>query len=211
MEREHRGELEALQEHLYSLVDDDPIEAIAQASDLVPGDSVEADQLSALQASIYVDAGADTKNVDVIARGVHIFRHLVANLPDRLDLRYNLANGLSAVAQQHRRKGPQWYLETAFDRWEARALYRAVAEESTDEPLCSRAWANLGNLLQQSFRWIEAYEAYLRSIHANLNNAIALSGAAKVLRTCADWRIGPTRQLRELAESYLARAGTALR
>jgi len=194
-----------LWKRLYRLVDDDPLQAVAEARTLRASSHLAEEDVQALRASILVDAGSDLHDEAAIAEGADTFRSLTERSPARLDLQYNLANALSSSAQLHATRGWQWYQVTAGTRREARRVYRSVAH-STNGRLSSRAYANLGNLYLQSFRLIEAHDAYLASVGQDSTNAVAWSGAAKALRMLASAGIGSTRHLNEIAEGYLVRA-----
>ena len=197
--------LQSLSNRLYQLVDDDPLEAITQARGLRASNELSEEEVDGLRAAILVDAGGDLRDEAAVAEGVAQFRSLVDRFPGRLDLRYNLANGLSALAHRDTTRGWDWYRATGRMRREARSLYSSVAHDTSGR-LASRAFANLGNLLQQSFRLLEAHDAYMASVTEDPSNSVAWSGAAKVLRTFADWRIGSVQHLEEIVEAYLVRA-----
>ena len=67
----------------------------------------------------------------------------------------------------------------------------------------ARAKTNQANLLNQSFRWLEAYELYQEAIRLDPRNVIATSGAVKVLLRAANRRLGHSKILKALGARYL--------
>jgi hypothetical protein len=86
-------ELADISKRLQHLLDDDPTTAISEALELSGNINFEL-----LKAAILVDAGAILKSYDVVVEGVDIFRNAVSRYQDNSELKYNLANGLHALA-----------------------------------------------------------------------------------------------------------------
>lgn len=195
-----------------------PQEAIARARELEPEPSLEADDVAAIQASFLVDGGQRAGDDEAIADGVDVFRDLVAKYPDRLDLKYNLANGLSSLHSFDTKVAPSSrYLETEVERRSARRLFATVGREATEgvfDPdvrrLAAQAKTNQANLLKDSYRWLEAFDSYKRAVDLDRTNAVASSGAAKLLQWCAARGIGPRDHLLGLAGYYKSLAVTAI-
>ena len=152
------------QRRLYELMNHSPREAITEAMRLGEGSDLDAANIELIRAAVLVDAGGELKDSNCIARGVDIFRKFVELFPDRPGLRYNLANGLNNLAQNTRPVSQPWFLATSELRREARRLYQLVIEDDTDTRTLSQAHTNNGNLLTQSYRWAEAYDAYTSAL-----------------------------------------------
>lgn len=108
-------EIADISEKLQRLIDGDPVRAINEALQLSGNINFEL-----LKAAILVDAGAMVKNHDAVLKGIEIFRNAVVNYQDNSELKYNLANGLHALALSTTYKGFSWYQETEDSRLEAR-------------------------------------------------------------------------------------------
>ena len=185
---------------LRALLDTDASRAIEEARSLeIEGAPPEV--VPFMQAAIFIDGGKETGDYDIVAEGVGILRGLDRDDPGS---KYNLANGLSALATKAElnSSGPEWLLETSADRREARALYHQVAETASDPSLRGQALTNLANMLARPGRWLEAYETYVEALRADHTNAIASSGAAKLLRYLAFRGIGERSVLLGLAARY---------
>lgn len=194
------------QRRLYELMDHSPREAITEAMRLGEGSDLDAANIELIRAAVLVDAGGELKDPDCIARGVDIFRKFVELFPDRPGLRYNLANGLNNLAQNTRPVSQPWFLATSELRREARSLYQLVIEDDTDTRTLSQAHTNNGNLLAQSYRWAEAYDAYTSALRYDSQNGVAASGLAKVILGCQKRSLGDPEWLNKLAAKYLRRA-----
>jgi tetratricopeptide (TPR) repeat protein len=191
---------------LHSLMDDDPAKAIKEAR-LLPCDTpVKGILYTSLKASVLIDAGSSARNKQAIEEGIDLFRRLIAELPDEAGFHYNLANGLMALADQQPYAGSSWYMDTASIRSEARSHLQKAISSKDNAPIISTAFANLGNALIRSHRWVEAYDAYTNALGYDRSNAIASTGAAKVLLRCSDRGIGNRRILLSVAARHLKAA-----
>ncbi len=171
-------ELAAQAERLNRLVDENPREAIREALDLSGNINIDL-----LKAAILVDAGGLLKDFDSISKGVEIFRFVVGKCEENSELNYNLANGLHALALSTIYEGYSWYGVTEKYRLEARQLfYKAATDAEATPGIRSQSFTNLGNLLWSSYRWVEAYDFYSQALEKNPKNAVASSGALKMLR-----------------------------
>lgn len=186
-------------EKLRGLIDDDPAQAINEALQLSGNTNLEL-----LKASILVDAGAMVKNYHAILKGVEIFRNAVTNHQDNSELKYNLANGLHALALSTIHKDFSWYQETEVSRLEARRnFYIAANASNASLDIKSQSFTNLGNLLWSSYRWVEAYDFYTLALTENPKNGVASSGALKMLKYALQQELGDHELLIEEIE-YLA-------
>jgi tetratricopeptide (TPR) repeat protein len=171
-------ELADISKRLQHLLDDDPTTAISEALELSGNINFEL-----LKAAILVDAGAILKNYDVVVEGVDIFRNAVSRYQDNSELKYNLANGLHALALSTAYKGFNWYSDTESYRLEARQyFYVAANDNDASIDIRSQSYTNLGNLLWSSYRWVEAYDFYTLALIDNPRNGVASSGALKMLK-----------------------------
>lgn len=195
---------------LHSLMDDDPAKAIEEAR-LLPSDRrVKGIFYTCLKAGVLIDAGSSAKNKQAIEEGIALFRKLVSESPEEAGFRYNLANGLLALADLQPYAGSTWYLDTASIRSEARSHLEKAISSKDNAPVISTAFANLGNALIRSHRWVEAYDAYTSALGYDRSNAIASTGAAKVLLRCAHRRLGNRRILLSVAARHLKAANVHL-
>jgi hypothetical protein len=98
-------------------------------------------------------------------------------------LKYNLANALVSRAQLDRTPGPDWFLKTAAIRRRARSLFGEAAQIGgpSDPGLASQMLTNLGNGLDDAYRWVEAYECYQAALTLYPSNGVAAGCAARVL------------------------------
>jgi hypothetical protein len=188
---------------IYRMIDFDPAKAVQYARSIKPEEHISQSEVDRIQGIVFIDAGADLKNADIINEGIKIMRGLFKEKPERLDIAYNLANGLSALVQATRSDGESWYLKTSDYRRESKLLFESIGKAKTDFGLIGRAKTNQANLLNQSFRWLEAYELYREAVCLDSYNAIASSGAAKALLQAANKGLGPIQVLHNLAERYI--------
>jgi len=171
---------------LNRLLDKNPNEAIHEALNL--SGSVNVDLL---KAAILVDAGGMVKDFEAILKGVEIFRHVIDRCEDNSELNYNLANGLHALALSTTHEGYSWYGNTEKYRLEARNLfYKSANDSKASVDTQSQSFTNLGNLLWASYRWVEAYDFYSQAMEKNSRNAVASSGALKMLRYALGQGVG---------------------
>lgn len=192
-------EQDDISDKLQRLIDDDPAKAISEAFQL-SGDI----GLELLKAAILVDAGALVKNYDVVAKGVEIFRNAANRDQDNSELKYNLGNGLHALALCTTYKDFSWYCDTEDYRLEARQnFYVAANDIKALSDVRSQSCTNMGNLLWSSYRWVEAYDFYTLALTENPRNGVASSGALKMLQYALQQELGDYDLLVEEIE-YLA-------
>lgn len=173
-------------ERLQRLIDDDPAQAIEEALQLSGNMEVEL-----MKASVLIDAGALVKDYDAVLKGVEIFRNSITFYENNPELKYNLANGLHALAFSTRYKGFSWYQETEDYRLEARLyFYLAANTFNASSDTKSQAFTNLGNILWSSYRWVEAYDFYTLALIENPRNGVASSGALKMLKYALQQDLG---------------------
>jgi tetratricopeptide (TPR) repeat protein len=193
--------------HLKALTDEDPTAAVEAARALVVDGILNQGSLDVLRAGNLIDAGAAARDPQAVDEGVAILERLMEAAPRRGDIQYCLANGLCAQADLAPHRGASWYLETREVRRRARSLYRLAAlEPSTPPTLAAEAHTNRANSLLRAYRFVEAYDAYLKALESDSTNGVALTGAARVLLRFAKRHIGDAEVLQTLAAGYLARA-----
>lgn len=190
-------------ERLYVILDDDPYQAVLAARSLVNGPDLDDVNVNMLRASIFIDGGERLNDAGLVLDGVTLFRQIdPAKNPDVL---YNIANGLAALARIQR-DGMLGQLSTGYLRQEARGLFQDAAERSDDVFVRSSSYTNQANLLKDSFRWIEAYDAYAAALGNDPKNAIALSGISNLIQWRLNHRVEGAGALRRAAVRYLLRA-----
>lgn len=195
-------QLQDLRRLLYRKLDVDASKAISEARLLTPTGELGQSDVDVLKSCIFIDGGAQLRQPEVVAEGVDLLRDLTRNNPNRIDLTYNLGNGLSALAKTAS-LGLQWYSETSDLRREGRACFETVGSSMVPPDLRGQAKTNHANLLIQSYRWLEAYELYREAARIDSANAVASSGAAKVLLRAANLGVGPRPVLSAIARRYL--------
>jgi tetratricopeptide (TPR) repeat protein len=196
----------AVRARLQALVDDDPVKAIDEARALATARPIGGILYTSLKASILVDAGSHTKNSQAIEEGVALFETLLTRFPNEASHHYNLGNGLAALADLKPSAGSGWYLNTAETRRQARNHFEKASTSKNNAAVVSTALTNLANSLFRAHRWVEAYDAYTRALKHDHSNAVAATGAAKILLRCVARGIGDKRVLQSVAARHLKAA-----
>lgn len=197
-----QSEITEASRRLRLLIDSDPVEAILQARRLLDGGSNQQN----IAAGVLIDAGAITRDGAAVQTGIDILRCLYEKYPDIPDISYNLANGLVTLAGINKFVDVNWYLETSDLRREGRYLLASVAASKTDADLKSTAATNLANAFGKAHRWAEAYDAYLEALRFDSTNAIASTGAARLLLRCVKLGLGDPSVLGAVAQRHIERA-----
>lgn len=190
---------------LQTLVDDNPTQAITEARKLPSEKPLGEIHFTSLKACILIDAGSHAKNKRAIEEGVAFFEKLLLKSPKEASYHYNLGNGLMALADLEP-TGNAWYLSTAARRRRARSHFQKAISSDDNATVLSTAFTNLGNALLRSHRWVEAYDAYTSALNRDNSNAVAATGAAKVLLRCVARGIGNKRILQSVAAHHLKTA-----
>lgn len=178
--------MDKLKEKFIELSNSDPEKAIKEARKLSNDINSQI-----LKGSILIDCGLATKDRVSINEGVSIARTVLEKYPDNAFVKYNLANGLHALSQATEYDGPNWYPNTHIIRRDARKLFNDVAKlRDGEEELTSQCYTNFANILNSSYRWVEAFDAYNDALKYESYNGVASSGAAKILKYCLDVGIG---------------------
>ena len=200
------AELRAQAEALYTLGHADADDAIRRVRELRVEPAV-ASRLPGVQASLLIDIGSHAKRKDAVEEGVSLMRQLIAAHADSHECRYNLANGLVALADLDSTPWPSSLFVTRDTRREARSLLQASCR-AEDLDLAAQAFTNLGNALDRSYRWSEAFDTYMDALSFDSTNGVAAMAAARMLVRCASRGIGDSEALRRVAMRYakIARA-----
>jgi hypothetical protein len=145
--------------------------------------------------SLQINLGSDRHLRDAVGAGVSSAREALDRdvFPELVGhLRYNVANGLLALhdldLKRWRSQNPQHHrslyaLEDRDRVRQVRALFAEVGHSSSESSdTRSRALCNLGNTLDHSGRWLEAYQAYVDALDADPTNGNAAGNAAELLR-----------------------------
>ncbi len=196
-------EFERLHARLGSMIDGDPARAVEEARTLSSETTLGGELLIGLKAAVLVDAGSCIGDKQAIGEGVDLLKTLLELHPTHANLHYNLGNGLIAGADQEPYTNPDWYLKTAEVRRVARSHFQHAISLNDDSKISSMALTNLGNALWKAHRWAEAYDAYSRALENDATNAVASTGAVKVLLRCVERGIGDAEVLRSVAARHL--------
>lgn len=194
------AELRAQAENLYTLGHADAEDAIRRVRELRVEPAL-ASQLLGAQASLLIDIGSGAKRRDAVEEGVGLMRQLTAAHPDSHECRYNLANGLVALADLDSTPWPSWLFATRETRREARILLQTACR-AEDLNLAAQAFTNLGNALDRSYRWSEAFDTYADALSFDPTNGVAAIAAAEMLLRCAYGGIGDPETLCRVAMRY---------
>jgi len=193
------------------LTDQDPGAAIAAARLLTPDANLDQNQINELAAMTLIDAGVACRDKLAVDEGVAILERQLEAFPTRNDLGYCLANGLSALADLGKIPSPDldpdWYLRTADARRRARNLYLIAALDPSMPPhLAAQSYTNLANSLFVAYRFIEAYDYFLKAIDLDSTNGVALTGAARALIRLTQIGSADSLVLQTVAANYLSKA-----
>lgn len=194
--------------YLKTLTDSDPHTAIEAARKLTSDDVLDQYNIDALSSGTLIDAGTAAGDIVAVDEGVSILEQLASALPERGDIQYCLANGLSSKADFDATAYPEWYLSTADIRQKARRLYQSsTSNHLTPSSISSQSYTNLGNSLLRAYRLVEAYDCYTRALKYDPTNGIALTGAARILIQLAKTGVmGDSQVLLSVASKHLKKA-----
>jgi tetratricopeptide (TPR) repeat protein len=151
-------------------------------------------QLKFTCSSILINIGDDRYNRDAVESGIRCAQEALdrdgePQLAEQL--RYNVANGRSSF---HKLNAREWKasepdlppgLIALRDRELLRLMRRGFWDVGYSDAAADtrgRALCNLGNELDHSGRWVEAYQAYVDALTADPTNGNAAGNAAELLR-----------------------------
>jgi tetratricopeptide (TPR) repeat protein len=204
------SELQIRVGELYALGDSDPVAALGKARALRAVPALE-DSAASARAGLLIDVGSRVSDRAAILEGVELLRVLRTTDPEHATYRYNLANGLLALAAVDARPESISALLAARPwRREARTLLDGLRAVD-DRDLATQALTNLGNSLSGSHRWSEALDAYQDALEIDPTNGVAAGAAAQMLLWRSGRGFGDPHKLRAVGARYarIARANEA--
>lgn len=151
-------------------------------------------QLKFTCSSMLINLGGDRRNRGALESGIRCAQDALERdgEPQLAEqLQYNVANGRSSL---HKLNAREWRaadpnlppgLIALRDRESLRLLRRGFSDVGYSEvhdDARGRALCNLGNELDHSGRWVEAYQAYVDALAADPTNGNAAGNAAEMLR-----------------------------
>ncbi len=156
-------------DELYKLRNEDPQAALSFLGQL--GSSPEEKVATAV---VLVDCGDAMNDVTSVSQGVEIFDELMKIAKPDSALSYNLANGLQVRSRLGH--GPLSLVAgQAFeDRFQARVHFGSVMRDSSASyELRSQALTNIGILLLETSRWVEALDCFQKALILLPRNGVA--------------------------------------
>ena len=171
--------------------------------------------------SVMINLASDAGSVGDLRSGVEWATRLLDDdeTPGPLvpQAAYNRATGLTEIFAAEeacsREPGapdsasPAYRLEHIDGLREPRMLYRRVGSDLLAPPEArGRALCNLGNILDDSGRWVEAYAAYADALQADPTNGNAAGNIAELLRRRLGRRVDQRGHLAAVYDKYAAMA-----
>lgn len=162
-----------VQTEILSLRDSDPSGAV----ELLEKHNFQSDVNSrAFAAAIYIDCGEASSHEVWISSGIEILEAIVLDYPKSSEVRYNLANGFASRSRVSATD------DASTDRFRARIEFgKVIEDQNSDWGLRSQAATNIGNLLVEDHRWVEAIDFYRRAQELMPTNSVALFREAETL------------------------------
>lgn len=151
-------------------------------------------QLKYTCSSMLINIGDDRGNRDAVESGIRCAQDALERDGEPQlgeQLQYNVANGRASL---HKLNAREWKsvdpglppgLIALRDRELLRLLRRGFSDvgySDVHDDIRGRALCNLGNELDHSGRWVEAYQAYVDALAADPTNGNAAGNAAEMLR-----------------------------
>lgn len=194
--------LDAIQRLQYRAESEDHsavMDSIANVASAVDATDLKHDQrifLKLMLSSAMIDTAADAQRVEGLIIGSQWAASILADestLPAIApQARFNLANSLLELeAFQDRRDlgegliscDPEYRLANLATRQQIRAMFTSVGNDPDAPPeVRSRALCNLGNVFDESGRWVEAYAVYCDALVEDPTNGNAAGNIAELLR-----------------------------
>jgi len=153
---------------LYKLRNEDPLAALSFISEL--GGSPEEKFASAV---VLVDCGGVVNDLEAVSQGVGIFEEIIKIAEPNSEFFYNLANGLQVRSRLVH--GPLSHVAgQAFeDHFQARVQFgKVMRDEAATSELKSQALTNIGILLWDTFRWVEALDCVQKALKVLPRNGL---------------------------------------
>lgn len=192
--------------NLIELIDQDPQRAIKIAQKRLSRANDELSTEVSELCGVLIDAGARVGDRSAINAGVENLKRMAGRAPDNGLVLYSLGNGHIALSDLQEFDYPSWYLHTLDERCQARQLFSKAAKCDASRWIRSAATTNLGNSLLKAHRYVEAYDAYCDAVAIDPKNAIAQTGAARVILEFLKSGIGDPEALNRQLASHIALA-----
>lgn len=186
---------ERVQDEFRVLTDKTPELAVKKARDPNTWKDLGKTNAEILKSGILIDAGYHCSDQVAISEGVQILRDLIQRFPEQYGLYQNLGNGLVASSVDKGAKTPEWHLRTFSIRQEARRHFLYSGSKCQESEAKGTAFNNLGNALNVANRWVEAYDQYMCALEHDPTNAVASTGAVKILLRAIERGIGDKERL----------------
>ena len=194
------------------------LEAEVSSADMT---AAERRSLTFTLSSVMINLASDAGSMEDLRAGVAWATRLLHDdeAPATLvaQAEYNRANGLAGIfaaeEASSREPGaadsasPAYRLAHLDGLREPRMLYRRVGADRLAPPETrGMALCNLGNLLDDSGRWVEAYTAYADALEADPTNGNAAGNIAELLRRRLGRRVDQRGHLAAVYDKYVAMA-----
>ncbi len=174
--------------------------------------------------SVLINCGDELGDADVLRQGKGLAEQAListtSNDPLHFQCRYNIANATSHLCGMDLPKPisgavrSDWEPESVSCQVKHREDLQLVRREfleigdsvAADGGTRSASYCNLGNVLDHSGRWAEAYDYYLRALEADPRNGNAAGNLAELLRTRIGVGIGQTGHIAAVYDKYVTLA-----
>lgn len=170
--------------------------------------------------SVMINLASDARDIDGLVSGIEWATRLMLDdeAPAILvpQAAYNRANGLLELFQieesaSHESpipiSSPSYRLDHLDGLQEPRVLFRLVGHDpSAPAEVRGRALCNLGNVLDESGRWTEAYAAYSDALRVDPSNGNAAGNLAELLRRRLAGRVDQRGHLAAVYDRYVTLA-----
>lgn len=154
---------------LYKLRDENPKEALKLLGKL--GDSPAERVVVAI---VQIDCGDSLGDVNPVSQGIEVLREFQANQELYPETAYNLANGFQIRARLTFNPDSPVRGQASDDRFQARVQFGNVMRDPVaSAELKSQASTNLGILLLETHRWVEALDYFQHALTLLPQNGVA--------------------------------------
>ncbi|WP_406021847.1 LA2681 family HEPN domain-containing protein [Nocardioides sp. NBC_00850] len=209
---------------------DDPATSLTEAAQIAaaviasPQSETSKAALLFSASSVIINSATALEDTGAIGHGKQLAEQaLYATAPHEplhYQCRYNIANAINALCDMKLPNAVSgdsrvnWEPELIKSRIQTGADLKRVRQEYfeiggssvADNHTRSAAYCNLGNLLDHSGRWAEAYDFYLRALEADGRNGNAAGNLAMLLHTRIVSGIGQTGHIAAVHDKYVALA-----
>ncbi len=191
---------------LVSLLNTDPRRAVDAARELRAAKLPNGFTTDFLKGSVFVNAGHKLRDITLVGEGRTIFERFQTTHKDDPDVVFRLANALSTEIDLTPFEDVSWYVSTADTRARTRRLFKMTSEGDTDVDTHARALTNLASELWRGNRWVEAYDTYLAALDVDQTNAVASTGAARIIIDVLQRGFGDEDVLKAVAARHIKQA-----